>query len=119
MRKMRVFAFKGVDALVRERDSLGEAFEHVAAKYFDIAKGYCLNEAELEDFRKLYEMKLKVDILQLTDEMSPLNLATLGAQTEGTRSVDWMEKANQALEDESDSEGASEITESGTESTQQ
>ena len=77
MRKMRAFAFKGVDALVRERESLGEAFEHVAVKYFDIAKGYCLNKEELEDFRKLYEMKLKVDIVQLTDEMSPLNQATL------------------------------------------
>ena len=79
MRKMRVFAFKGVDTLVRERDSLGEEFEQMAVKYFDIAKGYCLNETELEDFRKLYEMKLKVDILQLIDEMSPLNLATLAA----------------------------------------
>ena len=117
---MRVFAFKGVDALVRERDSLGEAFEHVAVKYFDIAKRYCLNEAELDDLRKLYEMKLKVDILQLTDEMSPLNLATLAAQTEDRRSADWIEKASQALEDESDSdfEENIEITEIGAESTQ-
>ena len=50
MRLLRQFACKGIDSLVRERDSLGKSFEHTVVKYFDIAKEYCLIKAELEEF---------------------------------------------------------------------
>ena len=43
MRLMKSFAFRGLDTLARERKSLGDSFDHVAVKYFDIAKAYCLN----------------------------------------------------------------------------
>ena len=107
MRLMRQFAFKGVDALVRERNSLGESFEHVAVKYFDIGRRYCLHKGEVEDFKLLFDQKLKMDIVQITDEMSPLNVAAMNDKedTKSKRSNDWIEKANQAIdEDESDSE---------------
>jgi len=43
MRLMHTFAVKGVEGLARERKSLGDSFEHMTVRYYDIASRYCLN----------------------------------------------------------------------------
>jgi hypothetical protein len=40
MRLMHTFAIKGVEALARERISLGGGFEHMTVRYYDIASRY-------------------------------------------------------------------------------
>ena len=105
MRLMQAFAFKGVNALVRERNSLGDSFEHVAVKYFDIGKPYCLKKSDEEEFQAIFEQKLKLDIVKLTNEMSPLSRPQENEKAgESARSDEWIEKANQALEDDEEGE---------------
>lgn len=41
-RKMQAFAIKALAVLKRERQSIGKNFEHVAAKYFDLASRFCI-----------------------------------------------------------------------------
>ena len=46
IRRLKEVGFKGMDALVRERASLGETFELVAAMYYEAVKLYCLNQKD-------------------------------------------------------------------------
>lgn len=40
---MHEFAVKGVEALAREKKSLGKDFEAKVLQYYDITSKYCLN----------------------------------------------------------------------------
>ncbi len=55
MRLMGQFAFRGVQALDRERESIGDNFEQVCVKYFEIARRYCLNNAEIDQLEDCFK----------------------------------------------------------------
>lgn len=54
IRKLKEVGFKGVDALARERASLGETFDLVAAKYYEAVKKFCLNQKDLQDLELIF-----------------------------------------------------------------
>ena len=63
MRLMNEFALKVVQAIKREKSSVGENLDQICAKYFDIAKRYCLNSADFQKLVEKFEAELEIDIV--------------------------------------------------------
>ena len=72
MRLMNTFAVKGVEALARERQSLGDSFEHMTVRYYDISSRYCLNADLHQTLVDKFSEVLDIDIVKLSDTLSPL-----------------------------------------------
>ena len=96
---------KGVAAIERERLSLGNHFEQYCVKYFDIAKRYCLNAEELQKLVKAFQETVKIDIVKLSQEMSPLGLKLPYIDSTAPnknkleqRDEEWYAKAQAAIE---------------------
>ena len=96
---------KGVAAIERERVSLGSHFEQYCVKYFDIAKRYCLNAEDMQKLVTAFQDKVKIDIVQLSQEMSPLGLKLPYIDSSAPsknkleqRDEEWYAKAQAAIE---------------------
>ena len=71
-RLMHQFSLKGIQALKRERNSLGKDFENVAVKYYDIAKCFNLNAGNQRELISAFKKELGVDIVALIEKISPM-----------------------------------------------
>ena len=47
LRMMKDFAVRGIESLVRERNSLGDQFEQYCVQYYDLSKNYCIRNEDL------------------------------------------------------------------------
>lgn len=74
MRLMHKFALKGIEALARERNSLGKGYNHMVVKYYDISSRYCLNADLHQQLVDKFMDALDIDIIKLCDTLSPLGI---------------------------------------------
>jgi len=63
MRLMHQFAVRGVEALARERHSLGKGFDHMVVRYYDISSRYCLNADLHQVLVDKFTETLNIDIV--------------------------------------------------------
>lgn len=72
MRLMMEFGLKGLNALVRERNSMGKDFETFVVHYYQLLTKYCHNNYHLLRIQNEIKVKLDLDILEMVDKISPL-----------------------------------------------
>ena len=68
---MKDFAVRAIDILARERDSMGDQFELYCDAYYRLAKVYCLKDNDVIHVQQVFQEKLKIDIIQLSNELDP------------------------------------------------
>ena len=100
MRLMAQFAFRGVQALDRERESIGDNYDQVCVKYFEIARRYCLNNVELDKLGNFFK-EIDIEIVKLCDEYHPLGFeyrydetAKPKKERKSRKDDDWFLKGN-------------------------